>query len=93
MRILYVEDDDQSAHLLARLLRQGGHRVTTARTITGARVLAEAAVFDLLIVDIHLPDGDGRAFVERWSGGAARGPSSSAVTRRPSGSSATDPSS
>jgi signal transduction histidine kinase len=59
LRVLLVEDHQQSLLATARLLKTMGHVVCTA----GGMITAEAALrgepFDLLLADIELPDGDG----------------------------------
>jgi PAS domain S-box-containing protein len=57
--ILVVEDHTDSARVMARLLRQAGHRVETADTVAAARVALDARRVDLLISDLGLPDGSG----------------------------------
>ena len=60
LRILVVDDHEESARALARLLRHDGHVVTTAHSITGAMALvAGQRPVDLLLGDIDLPDGNG----------------------------------
>jgi PAS domain S-box-containing protein len=59
LRILLVEDHQDSARLLARLLRGMGHGVSVAGDIATALRVAKAEHFDLLISDIGLPDGTG----------------------------------
>ena len=60
LNVLVVDDHEDSAHLLATLLRREGHRVTTAHTFAGAIVLAAGLPsLDLLISNISLPDGNG----------------------------------
>jgi DNA-binding response OmpR family regulator len=61
MRILHVEDHEETAMAMGRLLASGGHCVTTASTLADARRLCDAEPFDLLICDLGLPDGDGCA--------------------------------
>ncbi|HVX44037.1 MAG TPA: response regulator transcription factor [Mycobacteriales bacterium] len=59
-RILVVEDDHGLRDVLARGLREEGYRVRTA--VDGAttlRSLVDSAV-DAVVLDIALPDGDGR---------------------------------
>jgi two-component system OmpR family response regulator len=60
VRVLIVEDDLELRSLLIRGLGEEGFEVDAVGT--GAELLArvEAAVPDLLIVDIGLPDADGR---------------------------------
>jgi CheY-like chemotaxis protein len=65
MRILYVEDHDDTASAMARLLLSYGHAVSTAATAVEAERLCDDEDFDLLILDIGLRDGDGCALLER----------------------------
>src|SRR5437870_5165625 len=60
MKVLVVEDDMELRSVLGRGLREEGFDVDTVGT--GAEVLPRVAVDppDLLIVDIGLPDADGR---------------------------------
>ena len=58
-RLLLVEDHQPTLDVLARLLRNQGHDVDTANTVEEALALAAAHVFDLVISDIGLPDGNG----------------------------------
>jgi CheY-like chemotaxis protein len=59
LRILLVEDHQDTAHALANLLAREAHRVR--RVHTGGEALAAAAeqTFDLLISDLRLPDISG----------------------------------
>ena len=63
LSILVVEDNTDSAYLLARLLEHAGHSVVAAATLEEARQAAEHLHFDLLISDLALPDGSGRDLV------------------------------
>ena len=57
--VLLVEDHEDTARVMARVLRALGHRVAIAGTVKHAAELAEAEAFDLLVCDIGLPDGTG----------------------------------
>jgi CheY-like chemotaxis protein len=59
LRILLVEDHEDTRRAMSRLLRMQGHEVTTADTVRAALDLAARETFDLLISDIGLPDGSG----------------------------------
>jgi signal transduction histidine kinase len=59
LRLLIVEDHEATKSVLARLLRRGGHQVTTASSIAEARAAFAAAEFDTVISDLGLPDGSG----------------------------------
>ncbi|MEP0545565.1 MAG: ATP-binding protein [Rhodothermales bacterium] len=57
-RILHVEDDADCAAVTAHMLAGLGE-VTPAPTLAAARALLAAERFDLLLLDLGLPDGDG----------------------------------
>ncbi len=59
-RVLVVEDDHGLRDVVARGLREAGFEVTTAADGTGALRTAAAARFDAVVLDIGLPDADGR---------------------------------
>jgi two-component system, OmpR family, response regulator len=59
MRILVVEDSTPTRELLARSLAAAGFEVTFASRITTGRRYAEAQAFDVIVLDIMLPDGSG----------------------------------
>lgn len=68
--ILVVDDDRVHLRLLEKLLADAGYRVTTAMTADEAIRKLENASFDLLILDLGLPDEDGINFCKhlrsRW---------------------------
>lgn len=61
MRVLYVEDDRAlAAQIGSELSRSPSVRfVRHASTLAAAEALADAEVFDVALVDLALPDGDG----------------------------------
>ena len=59
MRVLVVEDNTNTRSLLRRSLRQEGHEVETAGTVASGLDLALDKSFDVLVLDISLPDGSG----------------------------------
>jgi signal transduction histidine kinase len=59
LRILLVEDNEDTRRLMGRLLRTFGHHVEAADSIAAALDLAGRERFDLLVSDIGLPDGTG----------------------------------
>lgn len=64
-RILVVDDNDANAELLDRMLRRLGHQVTLAAD--GRRALEALATgrFDLVLLDIVMPDIDGYEVLRR----------------------------
>ena len=59
-RVLVVEDDGDLRRLLRRGLEEEGFEVVQTSSGKDAVELAEADPPDLLVVDIGLPDADGR---------------------------------
>lgn len=57
--LLVVEDNAQCAAALARWLEICGARVAIAGTVDAARARLRSERPDLLLVDLHLPDGTG----------------------------------
>jgi DNA-binding response OmpR family regulator len=58
-RILVVDDDPTNTKLLKFLLSDEGYDVTTVNSATEALALTSDDVFDLLILDIMMPEIDG----------------------------------
>ena len=59
-RILIVEDEASIAQPFARLLEREGFQTTIAPTAAAALRAARAERPDLVVLDLALPDGDGR---------------------------------
>lgn len=59
MRVLIIEDDPGIADGLTLTLKQAGYAVDGARTLTEARSAISVEHFDLILLDLGLPDGDG----------------------------------
>ena len=59
-RILIAEDDDELRELVVRGLREEGFQVQASASATGVRELAERMPPDAIVIDIGLPDADGR---------------------------------
>jgi two-component system response regulator RegX3 len=60
VRILIVEDERSIAEPFARLLRREGFDTTVAGTAAEALTAARETEPDLVLLDLALPDGDGR---------------------------------
>jgi sigma-B regulation protein RsbU (phosphoserine phosphatase) len=57
--VLLVDDDITTLHMLAGMLRQEGIATLTAATAQHARSLMAGESFDLAVLDVNLPDGNG----------------------------------
>ena len=58
-RILVIDDEPAVVDVVVFSLRQSGFVVQAAGTLAEARRLLDAQSFDLLVLDLGLPDGDG----------------------------------
>jgi heavy metal response regulator len=65
MRILVVEDEKRIADFLARGLESAGHAVDAAHEGSTALDLIHAAEYDLIILDLGLPDMDGLQVLQK----------------------------
>lgn len=63
MRLLLVEDSARLRELLIEAVHGAGWRVDAVATIQEAEEAIIVAPYDLLLVDLGLPDGDGLDFV------------------------------
>ncbi len=68
LRILLVDDHDDTRVSLKKLLERRGHLVETASTMRQAHELARPGVFQLLISDIGLPDASGHQLMQSLRG-------------------------
>jgi DNA-binding response OmpR family regulator len=59
MRLLVVEDNPKLSALLVDLLNDQSYAVDAAATVEDARAALDVASYDLIILDLGLPDGDG----------------------------------
>ena len=67
MKVLLVEDESALADVLARSLRGRGEDVAVAGTADAALDEIKAALPDVLIVDVNLPDRTGWDILRRLS--------------------------
>jgi two-component system, OmpR family, response regulator len=65
MRILVVEDEDSIASFVVKGLAAEGHSVERAATATDGIALGLAYEFDLILLDLLLPDGNGLDVLKR----------------------------
>jgi CheY-like chemotaxis protein len=65
--ILFLEDCPVTSYLIERVIRRElpDARVLTARTVAEAKALSAGEPISLFLIDVHLPDGSGLAFLEQ----------------------------
>lgn len=64
-KVLILEDDENVRDLAVQVLSQFGYLVRCASTLSQANSIVTEESFDLHIVDIVLPDGNGVSFIEQ----------------------------
>ena len=65
MRILVVDDEQDTRELIRELLADAGARVDAAASADGAMRLLRAARYDALVSDIGMPGEDGYSLLRR----------------------------
>lgn len=83
IRVLVVDDDDDSRNVMAATLRRYGAEVTTAHSAASALLAIESRPFDALLSDIGMPGEDGyrlMQLVKAWEGATGGRLPAAAVT-------------
>ena len=65
--ILVVDDELGIRDLLQEILNDEGHNVDLAENATQARTARASAAYDLVLLDIWMPDTDGVSLLKEWS--------------------------
>jgi len=73
-RILVVDDEANIRTLLDEILSEEGYEVTTAADAEEARQAKKRGEFDLILLDIWMPDTDGISLLKEWSESDSLGP-------------------
>jgi DNA-binding NtrC family response regulator len=63
LNILVVDDEKNIQSLIKDILSDEGHSVSVAGSLTSAKDLIKKEVFDLIFLDVWLPDGDGISLI------------------------------
>ncbi len=66
-RILVLDDEPLIQKVLDELFKRKKFSVTIASSIAQAEAILAKETFDLIMLDVRLPDGDGQQFLERVS--------------------------
>lgn len=66
MKFLLVEDNQDLAAAISTRMRLDGHVVDNAENLADASAFVQTSDYDLILLDIMLPDGDGRVSLKRW---------------------------
>ncbi|MBW6509199.1 MAG: sigma-54 dependent transcriptional regulator [Desulfuromonadales bacterium] len=62
-KILVIDDDEMMCATLSALIQRKGHAATCATTLQQGRELAETQDFDIVFLDVMMPDGNGLDFL------------------------------
>ena len=65
--ILVVDDELGIRDLLSEILNDEGHSVDVAENATQARVARASNAYDLVLLDIWMPDTDGVTLLKEWA--------------------------
>lgn len=66
MRFLLIEDNEKLSKAVADRLSLDGHVLDQAATLQEGWEYLATTAYDMILLDIMLPDGDGRDFLDRW---------------------------
>lgn len=69
MKFLLVEDNHELANAISSRMRLDGHVIDHADKLADAISFSETGDYDLILLDIMLPDGDGRDFLKQHRAG------------------------
>jgi len=66
LKVLVIEDDNEMANFIEKVLEDAGHDVECARDGAAGLARARAAEFDALVVDRMLPEKDGLTLIREF---------------------------
>ncbi len=66
MKVLVVEDEARLGRMLKKSLSEHAHTVNWVSTCADANDAIAETSYDLIVVDLGLPDGDGLELVREW---------------------------
>jgi DNA-binding response OmpR family regulator len=65
MRVLAIEDNRRFVDLMRSHLSKRGFAVDVAETLADGLAMASSGSHDVVLLDLSLPDGDGKDFIDR----------------------------
>ena len=68
IRVLIIDDDPNICLFFGELLKQMGHAFETANTAVDAQLTFNNHAFDLVLLDLELPDGNGLDLLPQFTG-------------------------
>ena len=64
--ILVVDDDLDICRMLEKKLQRSGHQATLANTLADGMIRAAGGTFDVILLDVQMPDGNGLEFIPKF---------------------------
>jgi two-component system response regulator TctD len=74
MKFLLIEDNYDLAQAICARMQLDGHVIDHAGTIADAIAFSDSGDYDLILLDVMLPDGDGRDFLRQHRAGKGATP-------------------
>jgi two-component system, OmpR family, response regulator QseB len=74
MRLLLIEDDEMIGETVLESMRRAGHAIDWARDGRAAALSLGNDVYDLVLLDLSLPKGDGIDLLKTWRGAGGDAP-------------------
>ena len=65
MKVLIIEDSEEFSKSLLNFFNYDGHSTDLAPNLSSAYDYVAVSKFDIILLDIMLPDGDGRDFLKK----------------------------
>jgi DNA-binding response OmpR family regulator len=66
MRVLAIEDNRRFVDLMRSHLTKRGFAVDVAETLADGLIMVSSGSHDVILLDLSLPDGDGKEFIDRF---------------------------
>jgi len=63
-KLLIIDDDKGICHILKRTAQRMGHDAVASNSLAGGQELLEEGAFDVILLDVYLPDGNGVDAIE-----------------------------
>jgi two-component system NtrC family response regulator len=64
-RILVIDDDEGMCYTLTRMVEEEGHEAQSAHTLKEGLEMIQSGMFDVVFLDVRLPDGSGIQAIPR----------------------------
>lgn len=62
--VLIIDDDESMRHVLTRTVKRMGCEASSVGTLAAGRALTQARAFDIVFLDVRLPDGNGLSLLK-----------------------------